>query len=130
MPSVDDAGHPIPNPEATYNRKASLASLGSMILVCVVFFWMSVWIIPRFAVIFRDMLEGRPLPGLTALVISSRGALLSFDCGCALLAAILIRFKVSSRYLIAISLLLVGQVSVAAIALSIPLIRIIQTLGR
>ena len=91
--------------------------------------WMSVGIIPRFAAIFRDMLEDRPLSALSAFVINSRWVLAILDCACILTAAALVRFRSSSDYLYPIFFLLIAQLLVTVIALFLPLFGIIHSLS-
>ena len=80
MQSIDDDADPVASQKALRSRKASLPLLGSVILLSLVYIWMSVWIIPRFTAIFRDMLGNRPPPILAAIVINSRWVLVILDC--------------------------------------------------
>jgi type II secretory pathway component PulF len=121
VPSIDKIGDPALSQKGTPSRKA-IVSFGSVIVLGLVCLWLSFWIIPRFAGIFRDMLDGQPLPPLTVFVLNSRWWLVVFDCICLLSASFVVRFRASSAYLFAILFIMVGQVSMTMIGLFTPLI--------
>jgi hypothetical protein len=129
MPSIEDAGGPIVNRVLPNPPRRTIVILSSVILLNLVCLWMSVWIIPRFEAIFRDMLDGQPLPPLTVFVLNSRWVLVVFDCICSLTASFFLRSRVASAYLFAILFILVGQVLVTVIALFLPLIGTIVKLS-
>jgi hypothetical protein len=128
MPSIDNTDDSVLSQKVAHGRKA-IVIFGSVILLILVCFWVSIWIIPRFAEIFRDMLGDRPLPILTAAVLNSRWLFVILDCTCLLAASFIIQLRVSIGYLYVLFCLLVAQVVITVLALFVPLIGIIRLLS-
>lgn len=79
-----------------------IIALGFVILLSLVQLYISVMVIPRFANIFQDMLDARPLPTLTATVLAFRWVLMGVAGVSSLAASIVVQRRASPRYLFAV----------------------------
>jgi hypothetical protein len=76
---------PSPVPLAPVQRGSGISLLiGFAVLLSIVQLFMAVSMVPRFAGIFRDLLDGQPIPLLTEITIRYRWVFFAASCACLL----------------------------------------------
>jgi len=84
--------------------------------------FLALFVVPRFAAIFQDMLGNRPLPSSTSIVIDYRWLFAVLACVWLLVALFVVRQRVSGLYPSAIMVVMLFQIFFTVIALFIPLL--------
>ena len=105
-----------------------IIAFGFVILLSLVQLYISAIVIPRFTDIFHDMIGDRPLPALTAMVLTCRWVLVGVACILSFAASVMVRRRASLRYLFAILAILLLQIAFATVALFLPLVGDIQAI--
>ena len=99
---------------------------GIIVIVSISQLFVALWLIPRFAAIYRDMYPGKPIGSMTALVLQDRWILVALACLCPTTALVLARRYRSDWLLVAVLGFIAAQLFVTIITLFLPLIVTIQ----
>lgn len=105
-------------------RGRPIFAAGFVILLSVVLLYIVLSLVPRSSVVFQDVDPGQPLPSLTATVIQYRWVFASFAYLGPLVAFFALLYRTSSRFLVAMLVLLLLQIAVTTIAFFLPILSI------
>jgi len=97
--------------------------------ISLIYIFGAIFIIPKFQYIFQDMLNGKPLPPLTALVIEYHWILASLSLVMMTLGVMLCIFVPAKNAVIGFSVLVVAafiQITITGVALILPLIPVVR----
>jgi type II secretory pathway component PulF len=110
-------------------RGRAFIAIGVIIFFSLLQLCLAVVLIPRFSNIYQDLLDGKPLPLATAIVLNSRWLIASLACVLPLVASILVQRRASLLYLVSVIALLLVLTAFTTIALFLPLVGKIQTVS-
>jgi len=121
---IADADDMARNRQRVYGRSVTIGSIGVSILNL----YLAFHVIPKFADIFPDMLGNRPLPFVTTLVLHGRWVFVALAVFWPVAALREVRRR-PAWFLIGLFAITFIEVSVTVIALFLPLIGIIKSMG-
>ena len=110
-------------------RLRTRMAVSALIVAALINLYLPLFIIPRFAEIFRDMLGDRPLPAVTTLVVDGKWAFVALACVWLAVAICAVRNRRVQRHVVATCGMIVLQVLFILFALMVPLIKIIHQLS-
>ena len=102
-------------------RTGTFILFGLIVLFSLAEFFVGVFLIPRFAVIYRDLLSNRPLPSATAVVLHFRWVLVGFAFIWPIAEFILVQKRALRRFLVCILVILILSITFTTIALFLPI---------
>ena len=127
MSDLADSSHKDPTANRRFSGSWVLAWV--VVIVSIPNLWVALFVIPRFAAIYRDMLPNKPLGSLTAAVLQSRWGLAALACLWPLAALLVSRRYAAAKVSGALLGLTVAQICFTTVALFLPLIVLIQAQG-
>ncbi len=103
------------------NRFMAAIALGAIALLGCMQLFISLYLIPQFASIYRDFVVNRPLPTVSTMVLGAQWLLVALSIGLPLAALYLFRRPTSVRWLCAILAAQLLQITFIVVALYLPL---------
>ena len=110
-------------------RKGLRTKMALLIMAALINLYLPLFLVPRFAGIFHDMLGDRPLPAVTALVVNGQWVFVALACVWLVVAICGVRNRRVQRHVVATCGMIGLQTFFTALALFVTLIKIIHQLS-